>query len=112
MRPFALVRALAGYGFNVQAVFALHEKDDDAENREWVDARLPGVVVVRSGRYEDIVRLDLPEDAVCIGFDSAYLLKARRFVDIQKDEGLFGFQAVRRLMEAMAAALASETAWR
>ena len=58
------------------------------------------------------MRLDLPEDAVCVGFDSAYLLKARRFVDIQKDEGLFGFQAVRRLMEAMAAALASETAWR
>ena len=49
---------------------------------------------------------------MCVGFDSAYLLKARRFVDIQKDEGLFGFQAVRRLMEAMAAALASETAWR
>ena len=48
---------------------------------------------------------------MCIGFDCAYLLKARRFVDVQKDEGLFGYQAVRRLMRLMEAALDGDTVW-
>lgn len=111
MRPFALAKALAGYGFSVCAVFALHEKDDDAEERAWVAAQVPGIAVVRGESYEGILDLGLPADAVCIGFDCAYLLKARRFVDVQKDEGLFGYQAVRRLMRLMEAALDGDTVW-
>lgn len=111
MRPFALAKALAGYGFSVCAVFALHEKDDDAEERAWVAAQAPGIAVVRGESYEGILDLGLPADAVCIGFDCAYLLKARRFVDVQKDEGLFGYQAVRRLMRLMEAALDGDTVW-
>ena len=111
MRPFALAKTLIEYGFNICAVFALHEKDDDAPNRDWLAQNAPGVAVVYSESYEGIRRLGLPDNAVCIGFDSAYLLKACRFVNIQKDEGLFGFQAVRRLMDLMVASLSDKTTW-
>lgn len=110
-RPFALAKALFEYGFNVEAVFALHEKNDDAAARDWLVGNVPHLTVVRSESYEDIVGLGLSADAVCVGFDCAYLLKAHRFVDIQKDEGLFGFQAVRRLMELMTASLHEDTVW-
>ena len=36
------------------AVFALHEKDDDAEERAWVAAQVPGIAVVRGESYEEM----------------------------------------------------------
>lgn len=111
MRPFALAKALMGYGFNVRAVFALHEKPEDAETRDWVLENAPHISVVRSESYDDIMGLELPRNAVCVGFDCAYLLKAPHFVALQKDEGLFGYQAVWRLMDLMADSLASVAEW-
>lgn len=107
MRPFAMAKALMGYGFTVQAIVALHLNDHDADERAWLERHHPEVQLVRGATGESLSERGLSSDAVCIGFDSAYLLKAARFVDMQKDEGLFGFYAVRHLMDGMAKAMAA-----
>ena len=99
------------YAAKTAAVFALHEKPEDAEARDWVLENAPHVNVVRSESYDDIIELGLPRNAVCVGFDCAYLLKAPHFVALQKDEGLFGYQAVWQLMKLMMDSLTSTTEW-
>ena len=92
----ALAAALHRYGFRVQAVYAAHWKETDAADRAWLEERLPGLRVLCSERYEDVLIRELPRDCMAVGFDSAYLLRARHFVDIQRDEGLFGYHGIRR----------------
>ena len=111
MRPFALAAALHRYGFRVQAVYAAHWKETDAADRAWLEERLPGLRVLCSERYEDVLIRELPRDCMAVGFDSAYLLRARHFVDIQRDEGLFGYHGIRRLMELLVCAEEIDTEW-
>ena len=111
MRPFALAAALHRYGFQVRAVYAAHWKETDAADRAWLEHQLPGLRVLCSERYEDVLIRQLPRDCVAVGFDSAYLLQARHFVDIQRDEGLFGYHGIRRLMELLAASEETCTQW-
>ena len=111
MRPFALAAALHRYGFQVRAVYAAHWKETDAADLAWLEHQLPGLRVLCSERYEDVLIRQLPRDCVAVGFDSAYLLQARHFVDIQRDEGLFGYHGIRRLMELLAASEETCTQW-
>ncbi|MBU5434623.1 nitrogenase component 1 [Pseudoflavonifractor sp. MSJ-37] len=112
MQPFALAAALHRYGFQLRAVYAAHWKETDRADRDWLTAQLPDLPVLCSERYEDITACGIPRNCLAIGYDSAYLLRARHFVDIQRDEGLFGYHGVVRLMERIAEAALHTTSWR
>lgn len=111
MQPFALAKALLDYGFNVRAIFALHLKDHDATERRQIQETHPDIAVVSGGNYEYLLNLGLPRETICIGFDCAYLLKTPHFVDIQKDEGMFGFYAIQHLMDTITNSLTTTTRW-
>lgn len=111
MRPFALARALYEYGFNVQAVFALHIKNADIEERDWLAENCPHIQIVRTGSYETILGYGFAKECLTIGFDSAYLLTARHMVDIQHDESFFGFYGIQKLLRLMREASDRETNW-
>ena len=111
MRPFALAAALHRYGFSIQAVYAAHWKQTDQEDRAWLEEHVPDLRILCSERYGDTLIRDISQDCVAVGFDSAYLLQARHFVDIQRDEGLFGYHGLERLMALLEEAEGRITQW-
>lgn len=112
MRPFALAATLHRYGFRVSTVYAAHWKEDDRADRAWLEEHCPNLTVLCSERYKDVRALGVPRKSLCIGYDSAYLLRARHFVDMQRDEGLFGYHGLTQLMERMARAALHPSTWR
>ena len=110
MRPFSMARSLHEYGFRVDAVFLTHDKDMDRADREWLLAHSPGTRVIHAGRY-DAAQAALPEDGIAVGYDSGYTMRAARFVDIQRDETLFGFHGIARLMELLSEAMEGKARW-
>lgn len=110
MRPFALAKALREYGFQVAAVFLTHGKDEDRAEREWLEANSPRTRIIQAGRY-GAPETALPPECIAIGFDAAYTMRAAHFVDLQRDETLFGFHGIRTLMGLIAGAAGTETRW-
>ena len=111
MCPFAACRALLKYGFNIRAIFAMHAKEFDEQDRLWIIENHPEIDIIDSQSYQDIIALNIGSDVMCIGYDCAYMLRSSVYVDQYKDEGLFGYQAIRRLMNAMAASLDQRVEW-
>ena len=98
-RPFALAKALTGYGFTVCCVFLTHGgKDFDREERLWIEEHCPHTQIIRAGRY-DQAAWNLPPDSILIGYDAAFSAGRQDYVDIRRDETLFGFHGICRLME-------------
>lgn len=111
MCPFSMTRALLEYGFNVRAVFALHFKDMDSTDRIWVQTNHPEVAIVQREGYRDILGYGFGADNLCIGYDSAFLLKANHFVDMYHDEGYYGYHGLCCLMKKMRRALEYTADW-
>ncbi|SHH97555.1 Nitrogenase component 1 type Oxidoreductase [Sporobacter termitidis DSM 10068] len=101
MRPFALAKALLGYGFNVAAVFAGKSKIDDTAERQWLQDNFPQLMLIHTGDTRAFTGYGLDKECLAVGYDCAYLLQARCFVDIFNDEALYGFHGVRKLMQLM-----------
>lgn len=110
VRPFTLARDLAKYGFRVEAVFIAHEKEDDRKEEERFRADSPRTRIIHGGRCDTTWR-ELPKDGIAIGFDSAYIMRCPHFVDVQRDETMFGFHGIAKLMKLMIAASCMETRW-
>ena len=111
MSPFALAAALLRYGFCVRAVYAAHWKETDRADRAWLEEHASQVQVLCSERYGHALIRDIPRDCVAVGFDSAYLLQARHFVDIQRDEGLFGYHGLTQLMTLLEESVGRIAQW-
>lgn len=111
MRPSALARALIEYGFNVKAVFRLHGKDADLPARQWLKENCPKVLIIQREHYQDILSTGLSEEELCIGFDSAYLLRAKHYVDMRHDEGFFGYHGICSLLRNMRISLEHTEEW-
>ena len=105
LMPFSLALALLRYGFNVRAVFALHSKGWDDDARRELEGGHPGVLVVTSQGY------DLPREAVSVGRDAAFLVRAHHLAGLYHDEGYFGFDGVARLADALVESLATTKEW-
>ena len=97
-RPFALAKALVEYGFNVGAVFITHGKDFDKAERLWLEANHPDMKIIKAGKYDE-KRWNIPEESIAIGYDIAFSTGRNNFVDLQRDETLFGFHGICTLME-------------
>ena len=108
LKPFALALDLLSYGFNVRAVFALHAKADDSAAARLLEKEHPEVAIVRDGgaaAVRGVPRATRDADWVAVGSDAAFLLEAPHAVDMYHDEGFFGFQGVKALMEGLSAAV-------
>ena len=111
MRPFALAKALAEYGFNVSAVFITHGKDDDLPQRRWLEEMRPQTKIIRAGRYDSRKSWGISPESLAIGYDAAYSMRLKHFADVQRDEGLFGFHGLMSLMELIIHASETEARW-
>ncbi len=105
MLPFAMAAALCRYGFHVRAVFAVHWKEEDSVQRDWLAQTHPEIQIIHTESYETVLGYELPRNSIAIGFDSAYTLKAEHFVDMQHDESFMGFHGICKLMRQMREAL-------
>lgn len=111
MRPFALAKALLGYGFQVKAVFAPHSPREDAEERQWLADHHPQVTVIYREGVKAVAGYGLDRECMAIGYDCAFLLKARHFVNMFNDESFYGFHGIRKLMGLMGKAAARSADW-
>ncbi|MBS5451389.1 MAG: nitrogen fixation protein NifE [Coriobacteriia bacterium] len=111
LMPFSLACTLLECGFNVRAVFALHSKGWDDDARHVLEAAHPDVLVITSQGIEAIQGFDLPREAVSVGRDAAFLVRANHVADLYHDEGHFGFDGVARLADLLAESLSSTKEW-
>lgn len=111
MRPCGIARALIEYGFNVKAVFSLHGKESDLPQREWLQKNFPEVLIIQREQYQDILGYGLSDEELCIGFDCAYLLKAKHYVDMRHDEGIFGYHGICELLRQLRNCLGHIEEW-
>jgi hypothetical protein len=112
MQPFALARALYRYGFQVKAVFAQHIKDLDLADRDWLVENCPRIQIISTKSYEAILGFGFEQKCLTVGFDCAYTLHARHFVNVRHDETFYGFHGIRKLMRLMRQALDRQAQWR
>ena len=110
MRPFALAKALLEYGFRVEAVFLTHAKEEDLAQRAWLEEHCPDTRIIQAGRY-GTAEAALPGGSIAVGFDAAFTMRAAHFVDLQRDETLFGFHGIQTLMGLIEQAADTETRW-
>ncbi len=112
MRPFALAKALDGYGFCVAAVLAPHAPKDDLEDREWLKYHCPQIKVVQREGVKAISGYGWSREYIAIGHDCAFILKANHFVDIFNDESFYGFHGIRKLMGMISKASGTKILWK
>ena len=108
LKPFTLALDLLAYGFNVRAVFALHAKADDSAAARRLAEGYPKVDVVRdggAGAVRGASHAAKSRTWIAVGSDAAFLLGTPHTVDMYHDEGYFGFQGVKALMEGLCAAV-------
>ncbi len=110
-RPFGMAKALCRCGFNVQAVFFVRLPNGDKENREWLEYNFPQVSIVRSQDYKFIMDAGYDRECIAIGFESAFTIRAKHFVDIRLDGSFFGFHGVRKLMQLIIKAYDTTADW-
>lgn len=104
-RPFSLGRVLLNYGFNVVRIFAQQCIPPDKAAYDEIVSAHPEVEIVQP-QHHDILKFDkrLPE-SLALGFQSGYISASDYVVNLVNDDGLFGFDGVRRLADMMSDAL-------
>lgn len=102
IRPFALAKALLGYGFKVTEVIAQDALEGDREAYQYILEHHPEVSITQPRHYRSARRENTFTRTIAIGFEGAYLRQSDYVVDLSGDEGMYGFYGVKRLMEMMA----------
>ncbi len=98
---FAAARALLKYGFNVtQVLVSRNLFPFDEEARQLLLDEHPELEVVRSDDYTEVTG-EKRDVFLAMGGDCIRMMNHQCHVDIWHDEGFFGFQGVRKLMDAI-----------
>lgn len=98
---FAAARALLGYGFNVtQVLVSRNLFPFDEEARQLLLEEHPELEVIRSDDYTEVTG-EKRDVYLAIGADCIRMMNHQCHVDIWHDEGFFGFQGVRKLMDVI-----------
>lgn len=106
--PFGLARALLEYGFNIVRVQAPECIGIDQENLDWIVAKYPQVEILQSQHHKVVYRENQIPESISIGIDGAYLSGSKYIVDLFDDEGSFGYNGIKVLMNKLAHALDKE----
>ena len=111
MQPFAMAKALCIYGFNVQAVFSLHMKESDWNDRKWLETNRPQISIFKSQSYKLAMDTVFERECIAIGFNIAYAVQSNHFVDMLHDESFYGFEGIRKLMRMICEAYDTTANW-
>jgi|GEM_PF-2508861 Nitrogenase molybdenum-iron protein, alpha and beta chains len=111
-RTFPLARLLLDNGFNLKLVFASRIFDIDRADHEWLKKNHPEVRIERGGTYEHLLGGGESErKTLTLGYESAQVLRTDHVIDFMRDEGMFGFYGLHRLLEMMREAVAEKINW-
>lgn len=103
-KPFTLAKVLLEYGFNVTFIMTDGVKNIEKAAAEYVKEQYPHVEIVNAVHH-DLVNSPIRDGGyLCIGFDCAYATGSQKVLNIMEDEGLFGYDGVKTLMEMLVAA--------
>ncbi len=106
--PFKMADALIRYGFNVQRIYASEITGIDSPFADKISAEHPEIKIIQADHPNAVIRNTERTEALSVGEEAAYLSNARYVADINNDEGMFGLQGVRILMECMYSAVDHE----
>ncbi len=99
VRPFGLARALLEYGFSVCRIEAQECSAIDRSDMEWLRAKHPEIEIFQPQHHKAVLFQRRLPGSIAIGVDGAYLAGSRYVVDLFNDQGMFGYYAVKKLME-------------
>lgn len=100
-KPFTLAKALLEYGFSVKFVMTDEVKSIEKEAYEYITENHKEIEVINAIHHDMVKHEHENKDYLCIGFDCSYATNAKRVVDLNQDETLFGFYGIKELMRMM-----------
>lgn len=104
--PCDLARELAECGFNVKAAVVFHMKGAEKEQELRLLEAFPNVQIIKDQSATTLQQSSALGDALSIGVDGEFLFGCSRVVrGIYHDEGAFGYQGIRKLMDLMVQAV-------
>ncbi len=103
--PLALAVALLRYGFHVTRVYLSEVVGPDQKYADILLADYPQVEIIQGDHPDSVFRSETESIALAVGEEAAYLSHARYVADISSDEGLFGYQGIRILMDTIRLAM-------
>jgi len=103
--PLSLAVALLKYGFRVTRVYLSEVVGPDQKYADILLSEYPQVEIIQGDHPDSVFRAETETLALAVGEEAAYLSQARYVADISSDEGLFGYQGIRILMDTMRMAM-------
>lgn len=103
--PLALAVALLKYGFHVTRVYLSEVVGPDQKYADILLSDYPHVKIIQGDHPDSVFRSETETIALAVGEEAAYLSHACYVADISSDEGLFGYQGIRILMDTMRLAM-------
>ena len=103
--PLSLAVALLKYGFHVTRVYLSEVVGPDQKYADILLSDYPHVKIIQGDHPDSVFRLETETIALAVGEEAAYLSHACYVADISSDEGLFGYQGIRILMDTMRLAM-------
>ncbi len=104
-QPFGLAKMLINYGFHVVRVEAQECASFDKEHLEWLLKEHPEVEFSQPEHHRAVLFDRRIEESLAIGVEGAYLSGSRYVADLFNDEGMFGYDGVKRLMRLLTEAV-------
>ncbi|WP_312442512.1 nitrogenase component 1 [Lacrimispora sp.] len=107
--PFAAARALCEAGFHVAGIFARTVGEAEKEHADWIYEHMPEIQILNPIAYDIPTTIGaFPEDSIAIGFEAAYVTRARHVYGLVNNEGNYGFDGLVRLMQGIVHAVQVE----
>ena len=106
--PLALAVAFLKYGFHVTRVYLSEVVGPDQKYADILLSDYPHVKIIQGDHPDSVFRSETETIALAVGEEAAYLSHACYVADISSDEGLFGYQGIRILMDTMRLAMKEE----
>lgn len=103
--PLALAVALLKYGFHVTRIYLSEVVGPDQKYADILLSDYPHVKIIQGDHPDSVFRSETETIALAVGEEAAYLSHACYVADISSDEGLFGYQGIRILMDTMRLAM-------
>ena len=103
--PLSLAVTLLKYGFHVTRVYLSEVVGSDQKYADILLNEYPQVEIIQGDHPDSVFRAETETLALAVGEEAAYLSNACYVADISSDEGLFGYQGIRILMDTMRLAI-------
>ncbi len=104
-RPFLLAKVLLNYGFNVVRIFAQQCIPPDKESYSVITEQHPEIEIIQPHHHNTLKFNKRLPKSLALGFEAGYISASEYVVNLVNDDGLFGYDGVRRLMNMMSEAV-------